>query len=372
MRNLLFITALLGLFSVWGRDDFMLTGECQQFRNGDVLERRKISYVEPGDSGENKFWDLSSIDDLREGIRAEIASANDTLFCIMQSGTMYKARKNGDTLLAIGYENRTTVFRDSIAAPFFTYPFGYRQKCGGQFRYSGRYALDRDMIAEGFVFAEADASGRMLLSNLDTLDNVLRVHFIEERKEMLLQSGELLSDSINDNRSVEIHENSYFWFAKGYRYPILESYITESVFRGKTIEKDVFSFYYPPERQLYLREDVENERIRTDVWLKCHNFCGQIIPEDGRGNQTRNEGTAPEFTFGNSKTAISISGTLSEPMEIEIILADMQGRVFSRIPRYKAPAGTYLKSIAYPPFPGEYLLSIFINGMRSYEKKINR
>jgi len=372
MRQLSFIVALSILFSAWGHENFVLTKECQMFRNGDVLERQPISFIDPKESGENQFWDLSSIEEARrKKNRVAIASVNDTVFCLMEEETMYKYKFLDNTLHSIGYENRTTVLRDSVAALIMKFPFGFQQKSEGNYRYTGRYALDRDIITEGIISVEADATGRMLTPSLDTLANVLRIHVAEKSWPKLLTVYETTNDTIFRDSLEESRKDTYLWFAEGYRYPILESRRTEVHLGGKLIQKTETSYYYPPEEQLFLAYDKENQQIRQKT---AYSYAmgkpannGKSTPEDISSETII---TIPEIS--DSDSGITVNYHLSQPAELEFLLTDLQGRVFAHIPRHSVKAGYYTQNIECPSLPpGDYLLSIFDSHARICEKMFN-
>lgn len=372
MKHVVLFTVLFSACTGWCAERFALSAACQMLRDGDVLERLSVSFVRPTGSGENCFWDFSSINDGDKTSRIEIVSANDTLFCVLSGQTMHKYKMLGEELHAIGYENRTTVFRDTASARVLAFPFGYGQSSTASYRYGGKYALDRELIEEGVIYSEADAAGRMVTPSLDTLDNVLRVHVETRSWQKLLKVYETLSDTVVRDSLIENRTDFYFWYAEGYRYPVLESRSSGYYIGGKlagSLTRE--SYYFSPEDQLFLPFDDDNSRVREkrkeEKWKSQASGDG----DSGTGGNDQAE-LIRDIAITGTSSDVSISCNLSESMELEVILTDMQGRIFGHIPRRTVPAGYYAETIDCSAlYPGDYLLSFFANGIRVCDKIFN-
>lgn len=67
--------------------------------------------------------------------------------------------------------------------------------------------------------------------------------------------------------------------------------------------------------------------------------------------------------FTQTATEIIIRCGVDSRSEIEVILTDIQGRVFAKIPRQIVSIGQYSQAINTEDIPpGEYLLTVFVDG----------
>lgn len=356
--------------------DFNLTKECNMMRNGDELIKHQIAYKNPGNPGKELLWDFSNIDVGNNYYRVIHISPNDTTFAVIEDGTMFKYSCPNDTLTAIGYENRLTFFQDSIPEPIFIFPFGYNNLTSGNFCITGRYAQDRDVISIGKTKTEADACGSMILPTLDTLNNVLRIHTERRAWIKLLTSSESIQDSLDCDSLTEYRRQSWQWYAQGFRYPIFESQIHEIYNWGKKTGEYRTSFYYSPYEQIQLPADNKNEEIREYLyngkyspWNKNPQKQMRISNKDNASNRFC-LGTTEEFNATMDDSNIHIYYRIENGnAEIELYLTNLKGQLYEYIPKQIYSAGTYEIDINCNNLvPGEYLLSLFSNGIRHTKK----
>lgn len=72
------------------------------------------------------------------------------------------------------------------------------------------------MKVKGKVAIQADGLGKLILSERDTLDNVLRVH-TQTTTLMAMDVNYAEIDSIHPKQEIE---DKYEWYYKGFRYPV--------------------------------------------------------------------------------------------------------------------------------------------------------
>ena len=353
----------------------VLTAELNMMRGGDVLERVAAAPFPAGDSGEDVFWNFSEISETGKSVRRHV-SAGDTVFAVIEGGTMDKYRFSGDSIISIGYENRLAVLNDSVPYTRLVFPFSYGQKTGGSFIFTGRYAQDRDAETGGTVTVEADATGRMLLPSLDTLDNVLRVRTDTRAWLRLLRHGEALDDSIATD-SLPFYERSvYEWYAPGYRYPVFETRLYRLYEHGRPCGSYGVSYYYPTAEQESLANDPANRKIREDIFLEKRGLRADGDSErnsDGENGQDGGRGTVSGVVASATPSEVTVSFDVSGgETVIGMTLADLYGRVYGYIPEHAVGEGSHTETIDTSRLtPGEYVLTVFANGAKLDEIILN-
>lgn len=351
----------------------MLTAELNMMRGGDVLERVAAAPLPAGDSGEDVFWDFSEISEAGKSVCRHI-SVGDTVFAVIEDGTMDKYRFSGDSIISIGYENRLAVLNNSVPYTRLVFPFSYGQKIGGSFIFTGRYAQDRDAETGGTVTVEADATGRMLLPSLDTLDNVLRVRTDTRAWLRLLRHGEALDDSIATD-SLPFYERSvYEWYAPGYRYPVFETRLYRLYEHGRPCGSYGVSYYYPTAEQELLADDPANREISEEIFLEKRGLRADgDRNRDGENGQDGGRGMVSGVVATATPSEVTVSFDVSGgETVIGMTLADLYGRVYGYIPEHAVGEGSHTETIDTSRLtPGEYVLTVFANGAKLDEIILN-
>lgn len=372
------LSILFGLFAFacgHAAEINVLTAKLNMSRGGDVLERVVAGPLRVGDAGDDVFWDFSEISETGKSVRRHI-SVGDTVFAAIEGGTMDKYRFSGDSIISIGYENRLAVLNDSVPYTRLVFPFFYGQKIGGSFIFTGRYAQDRDAETGGTVTVEADATGRMLLPSLDTLDNVLRVRTDTRAWLRLLRHGEALGDSIATD-SLPFYERSvYEWYAPGYRYPVFETRLYKLYERGRPCGSYGVSYYYPTAEQELLADDPANREIREEIFLEKRGLRADGDGgrnRDGENGQDGGRGTVSGVIATATPSEVTVSFDVSGgETVIGMTLADLYGRVYGYIPEHAVGEGSHTEAIDTSRLtPGEYVLTVFADGAKLDEIILN-
>ena len=353
-----------------------LTPRLNMPRGGDVLQRLTADPMPAGESGEGVFWDFSQLQETGTSERKWI-SVGDTVFAAIEEGTMYKFRFRGDSLISTGQENRTAVFRDSVPYPERIFPVVYGQSHSGCFRFTGRYAQDRDAETGGTVTVHADATGSMLLPSLDTVGDVLRVRTETRAWIRLLRHGEAVGDSIPADTLPSYVKTVYEWYAPGYRYPLVETRLYRLYENGTDLGGYGTTYYYPAIEQEYLAADPANREIREKAFLEKRGLRADT--GSGRGGtdsgtaQDGGRGTVGGVTAAVSQSAVTVSFSVSGgETTIGMTLADLYGRVYGYIPEHTVGGGSHTETIDISGLmPGDYMLTVFADGAKLDEIILN-
>lgn len=336
-------------------------------RNGDIMQRTTAELTTVGKAGENQFWDFSQLQETGKST-CQYISLGDTILMAIEGGTMFKYKINNDSLISFGHENRTVTFHDSIPYPIKIFPMSYGQHFERPFYLIGRYAQDRDAETGGIITVKADATGRILLPSLDTLDNAIRIRTETHAWIRLLRQNENIGDSINTDSLPTYRKITHEWFVPGYRYPLIETRQYTFIDNGQEYHSGK-TYYYSTSEQEYLAEDIKNREIRNNTKLKQQGiYYSTGVNEFNNGLGTI-ENITTKTTSSGTTVCFDVSGS---PVKIGMTLADLYGRVYEYIPEHTIPIGTHTETIdTRNLIPGTYVFAIFVNGTKQGEIILN-
>ncbi|MEI7662943.1 MAG: T9SS type A sorting domain-containing protein [Bacteroidota bacterium] len=223
---LLFISA--GLFSqntLTYRNNALLPGDSSSFR--------EIQFVDPGNAGPNQIWDFSKIEYTGKNLVSQmqppsaLKTAGVDQYNLLLSDAGYDYFMNtGETFLEErGYVNKQKKMTMSYSDPLLKmkYPFSYGDQFSDPFTgvafFNENYRIDFG----GNYTAAADAYGTLILPDM-VIKNTLRVKSVKNGLQ------------INMCGSVEVNITKYFWYAQGFRYPVMTISIVENRYGGKAPE----------------------------------------------------------------------------------------------------------------------------------------
>lgn len=372
MKILIIIFFLM--FPLLCQAEHTLTKACNIPRNGDNFTIKELTYIDPGVSGKSCIWDFSNMNEIRNDFPIYCISPNDTIFAIIKAGNLNKYSLIGDTLNYIGYENRVSVFEDSIASPCIIYPFFFGQKVESEFHFAGYYAQDRKAITYGTISTEADGLGEIIIGT-DTINDVLRTKTHQYGYLKIFSENELTKDTITDISSNFFIQDIYQWYAKGYRYPIFESSTYTLYEQGVRTKYFSRSYFYPPQQQEEeIVNDLENEQIRKNHKIVSKNL---LQSKSSQKNGPYN-GTIPSpdpktsLSITNSQNNINVYFHTNNEIILETILTNLLGQVYLYIPPQRYPKGIHTPTINTSNLPnGEYILTLIINGQNVSKKIIH-
>lgn len=184
----------------------------------------------------------------------------------------------------------------------------------------------------------------------DTIPNVIRIHSIRSGAVFM----HLENDSTDEAKSrikQEIEER-YQWYARGYRYPLLET-VSTSYYKDMDLVSCIQKAYcYAPDSQRTLHDEQNDSIIRIDSIANVQ--AADIFHHEVE-------------TIGNQ---VKLSYSLDEDANITIIVCNHRGMAYRRR-SFAMPAGTgYEQSIDCSGLsPDTYILYINVNG-KIYSEKI--
>ncbi|MGJ1014501.1 T9SS type A sorting domain-containing protein [Bacteroides salyersiae] len=330
--------------------------EQNALRIGDKILKQQIMYRDPGNSGENVFWDFSRIEVVDDSYSLSYNACCDTVFdkyseisellVGVQHATAYQYLQKKDSLLLLGYYNSILLMNYDSPLLSMVYPLDYGMSVENVYTCSGFYSSEDTIQEKGTVCFHADAVGELLLPSGDTLNHVLRVKTLQT----IVHVDSLHVGDMNNKIIVE----SYSWYACGYRYPIIE--FTRSYLTCDSLQQELFrtGFFYAPEEQKYLSSDPINHDLR-EVNNMPFNRSSRSVEDDflSEGHPPIGVSKIDYRVCPNPVTdKIYVDYVLKADSEIRIILYNSDGKIQFDSSLLKNEKGTYKLII-----PCETLLS---------------
>ena len=248
-----------------------LTREANGMRAGDELTRINMSFKSAMTSDTLNKWDFSAIklnDKETETIYNEIDS-NIVVENENRENRMYYIDNRDQNMLRHyrGGMDVKYLISENVKYPILCGTTKYNKFFG-----EGQIGSASYIKNAGFMSVTADKVGELITPDEDTIKNVMRVHYhrsgtthIEDsfrRSFTATRDSALFSnDSICHwlaNDSVTHTIDKWQWYARGYRYPVVEMRKYKTYFYGAPSDSILMALYYPLNRQV---EEVENDTI---------------------------------------------------------------------------------------------------------------
>ncbi len=332
------------------------------YRNGDVQEKKQV-IVEGFDlSGKNGVWSLEDAEISKKTYITEYTADADTMMMLERGNRTYFHQENG-LVSIIGSENPQELISYDMPETWLKFPMQKGDSIIGYFNGTGKYCDHLFMRRFGTYMTMADAVGKLVLPEGDTLRNVIRLHTeryvgtivtpIDTIKTVVpvFTVDSIVTHLIPD--TARVREDVYRWYAEGYRYPVLEA---TTLHVGSTaLSKEVF--YFAPEIQEQLALDEENKRIRKQI-ADQQASCNQ-------GDNTSNSAQQPIFINDvtvNGQTAVAIF-ELTEDADVKGLVCTISGMVLrQQSQHFEAGTNCQMDIDCNSLRKGEYVLYLNANG----------
>ncbi len=227
MKTYILIFTFIGLiFNAFSQTT--ITYDQRALEAGDQNTFQAIEYVLPGGSGPNQIWDFSKIQytgEIDEGslnttpskTPARIGQFN---MVVTEKDKEYYYNLTTTTLEELGYlsEEYDLVYTDPVLK--MVYPFSFGDEFTDQWAGNAVFKGVTNIDLTGDYTVTADAFGTLILPDR-VLKNTLRVR------------SEKTGIEVNMCSSIEVSIIRYFWYAPGYRYPVLYTSVREYTATGK-------------------------------------------------------------------------------------------------------------------------------------------
>ena len=245
--------------------DLLLCGQTIDYatnapRSGDRYVVENLEYFDCGNGGRDVLWDFSCLNATGKVDVTYYLNIGDSVLASADSERMCKYTLINDTLRMVGYETPLIAMSYSVPQVCMTYPFDFGHCISNYFDGRGTYCGNLLVRHRGTKLVEEDAEGSVIISDGDTLRNVVRVHSLSVNFLcMYAASDTLLSDTSDIKQEIE---ESYSWYVRGYRYPIFETTSVSYYDRMNPVTCIQKAYRYLPDAQMELADSV-NEHIQT-------------------------------------------------------------------------------------------------------------
>ncbi len=344
-----------------------------KYRIGDKIYRTTIENFNIENTDDSCFWDFSDIK-THDSFSTEYASdyEHKDIIAKIYGNTRYYYSQDSVSINNTGYENNNISVEYDKPQTIILFPLLYGKKKEGIFHGSCMYCENTYSRIFGTYSIEVDGKGKLLLPEGKTIDEVYRVHTSKKTHQTIYENihtkSELeeyiyINHPFTDDRIKNIISNSknsvscieaYTWYAKDYRYPIIEAFVYGK--KGNDINRSI-AYYCDPEEQEKLY-DTENEKIRKETNSKENKKNIEELRSEKKGNSL-------QYNIITNRNNVIIKNQTD--YEIYITVADSAGIT------YKSACGKP-KSDSYLDITelkhGEYIIYIRIYDT-IYTEKIN-
>lgn len=190
---------------------------------------------------------------------------------IYDAGTRYGLELREDGFSVTSCENRNLRLTFDLPVKALIFPMEHGDSLCGYFHGTGVYCDRRRIRSFGSWKLKADAKGSVIMPSGDTL-RAMRVHLRKRISNLYYPLDSVHSTLAAFNvDSILLHQGTdtavvvsdeYRWYARGYRYPILE-YMSAHM-ESKPEERTRVAYLCPTENQEGLPLDDENARTREE------------------------------------------------------------------------------------------------------------
>ena len=364
-----FIYLLLLLVPLQIRGQMSLTKSCNSFRSEDILSMEMLGFLCLDYQLSHLLIDLH---DLRKAKREGtitfygVLGYDQKIMQVMANKRTFLAQN--DSLLAIsGEECNLYELEYDLPERWLSFPMDASCQLNGNFSSTGHYCHRIALRKFGNYQTSWTGKDKLLLENGDTLKDLSR---LQTKRDFAIQTFPIdtlskylpayTTDSVIHHlasASQRFEELIIRWYAKGYRYPVLEAYALYKK-KGKGIPLKSYTLYVPPRVQELLT-DSENESLRIK----------EDVTQQGNSNQVKDETLTYQDVQDRETHTVIVKYKMEEDGKLDLTLASATGIVFRRAEVNDCANMEGQKRLSYEGLPpGEYVVFIGWKGNQFCEK----
>jgi hypothetical protein len=325
MKKYILIITIFGLiFNAFSQTT--ISYDNKALEAGDQNTFQSIEYVLPGGSGPNQIWDFSKIRYTGESDEGSLSTSPSNVherignynLVVTEDDKEYYYYLTNNSLEELGYisEDYDLIYTDPVLK--MVYPFAYGNSFTDQYEGNAIFKGVTNIDLNGDYTVTADAYGTLILPDR-VLENTLRI------------KSEKTALEVNMCSSIEVSIVRHFWYAPGYRYPVMYTSVREYSINGKepVIEKtsgtnlqqtpEVLTNGEENQQLLETDSDVAvivypnpfNEKLTYNYFLrKYHNVSIDLYDISGRIDKSLMKSqTQPEGLYTNDLVSTDYSLT---------------------------------------------------------------
>ncbi len=359
-------------------------------RNGDVLNAETIELFNTITTGDNVTWDFAELRVENTGKQIKYYKLSDSLIAKAENREVSYLAMSGDTISLVVHNAPFKHLDMLLPELLMAYPMGYTSCVGCWFYGEGVVDGSHYLRQAGNSCTAVEAKGRLITPDCDSLRNVLLVHryragsthisadfsksFLMRGDSLMLNSDSIAGWLVNDSITHSI--DTYSWYARGYRYPILEQNIVKTFYNQIQVDSLTKTCYFSPKMQEEeLAEDAQNDSLRMIDRNEPWNI-EQLIQGNGAGLSNSNLGFLSQGDCCTlSPLVVDVSTTLSynseTPTNIMVGIYSMTGAFMSGFTRQTQDTHGNLSIDTSQLHQGEYVVTAYI-GSKLFSFKIFR
>ena len=347
----LFVMTILP-FSLSINAQHVLTREYHAPQDGDELTIHEVEYSDAGMFGEHAIWDFSANIQTGEEFSKFYVTDGDSIFVeAMPSGKIVNTIRN-DSIFTISEQENLYQYDFQIPAYNGKYPSAYGDSYHSSYRGGGSFSNAYAIDITGDVLFEADAYGTLILSEQDSLQNVLRLHIIRT------SSVGMATDTLSHSDIVRKQkiEETYRWYARGYRYPVYET-VSQSYYDNTVPVTCVQKAYLClPEDQKFIVDSLNLSILREDSLQKAIHAPEDII----------------NYSVYTGNGTVTLAYDLKSKATVRVLLTDAQGIIYRQENHSNESGSGYSVTFSTAGLRrGNYVIYINVNG-RIYNEKFRK
>ena len=349
MRRNLFVLLIATCTQCWSQN--LLTRECNLFRDSDAISLQYVSYCCEGDGGQDVVWDFSSVDS-EEGSHLVSFSVDSLSRMYRTEDSEIKSYKLYSNILKqYGIENRLQKVRYHKQKLSMSYPLQYGDSLSMPFEGFGRYCGNHDISVQGQVTLQADGIGTLILSDRDTLKNVLRVYTLTTTA----MAMDMEFATIDPSSLKQEIEEKYEWYARGYRYPVYTIVQRTSFSNSQAVASSHSAYRLLPENYT-----ISSDKVNESVLFSDSLSCKGLPIED-----------TFHYSIQDDGTHVIIEYTSDRDVSVSAILASSMGIVYHRQKKQVKAEEPGNICFNYSGLQhGQYVVYINVNG-KIYSKTVH-
>jgi len=323
--------------------------------------RHALEFFDAGQGGENLLWEypLDFIDKQETTINVDA-----DLLCIWRmtddKHAEYFVEKADSSTDVTSWQffqcsEESPMSKTDYTKPLLRmkFPFEYGDSIAKPFMGKGVYCGDHHFLKRGATSVVADATGTLVVGENDTLRNVLRVYTLKSYSICM----DMNPAALDTAKLRQVIEERYEWYARGYRYPILETITSTSYHNLNALGTTRRAWCSLPSDMLSLNDSVNHEVQRSDS-----------IAEAQREAANRD---IIHYKASVNSGVITLDYDLDAPAHIVTLVADAFGMTYRRAEWTQQDGSGYTRRIDCSGLRrGTYILYINVNG-RIYSEKVS-
>lgn len=260
----------------------MLTRELNGIRIGDCIEANKITCDYVAAFRDTSMYDFSSCA-INEKYQIRCTSYKDTLIAVYENRSVTIIDQRTDTVYSLAYRKPglnlnfprpEMIMRYSNGAEVDAEKYFYcdgKDGSLGYVRHAGKSNV-RLSSAVTIITPDGDVINDVVpVTYYRTASTIMSHEFPKNRKNEIYDIS-LSNDSIdryNKTDSITHIVKHRYWFAPGYRYPIIEARQYKDYFCGNVVDSTYMALYYSQASQeSEILNDPQNELIRAELKFK--------------------------------------------------------------------------------------------------------